>query len=85
VRGDRQAELYYWIIGSALFAHVVGFFGISYFDQTRLAWYSLLAMTSAVTLAESRARHTPALKAKFAEDALPETLAGGLERRLGWE
>jgi hypothetical protein len=43
VQGDRQKEWYFWILGSALFCHMVAFFGISYFDQTRFSWYALLA------------------------------------------
>ena len=39
-----------WALGSALFAHVVSFFGISYFDQTIVAWYALLAMISAAAV-----------------------------------
>jgi hypothetical protein len=37
-----------WSFGASLFAHVVVFFGISYFDQTIVAWYTLLALISAV-------------------------------------
>jgi hypothetical protein len=33
-----------WALGSALFAHVTGFFSISYFDQNVVNWYLLLAM-----------------------------------------
>lgn len=36
----------YWAFGSSLFVHVVGFFGITYFDQINLGWYFLLAMIS---------------------------------------
>jgi hypothetical protein len=46
---DRSGEWCPWLLGSALFAHTVAFFGISYFDQTQYAWYALLAMISAVT------------------------------------
>ncbi len=35
-----------WTFGTSLFVHVVGFFGISYFDQISLVWYFLLAMIS---------------------------------------
>lgn len=45
---DKQRALFAWAIGSALFANVVAFFGISYFDQTMVAWYTLLASISAV-------------------------------------
>ena len=49
VAGDRKKEWYFWFFGAALFAHVVAFFGISYFDQTRLAWFALMVMIFAAT------------------------------------
>ena len=49
VEGDRPREWYFWLLGSALFAHVVAYFGISYFDQTRFAWYATLAIILAAT------------------------------------
>jgi hypothetical protein len=45
---NRQAALFVWAIGAALFSHVVAFFGISYWDQTMVGWYALLAMISAL-------------------------------------
>jgi hypothetical protein len=50
VEGDREKEWYFWFLGAALFSHVVGFFGISYFDQTRMTWYALLVMIVAATV-----------------------------------
>jgi hypothetical protein len=47
--GEKNGERFVWAIGACLFANVVAFFGISYFDQTIVAWYALLAMISAVT------------------------------------
>jgi len=49
VEGDRPKEWYFWILGATLFSHVVGFFGISYFDQTRVSWFALLAMIVTAT------------------------------------
>ena len=49
VVGDPGKEWVFWIFGAALFSHVVGFFGISYFDQTRFAWFALLVMIQTVT------------------------------------
>src|SRR5712671_2890606 len=49
VQGDRQKEWYFWLLGVTLFSHVVGFFGISYFDQTRVSWFALLAMIITAT------------------------------------
>ena len=43
---SRKAQFRTWALGSALFSHIVGFFGISYFDQTMLVWYLLLATIS---------------------------------------
>lgn len=40
-----------WAIGATLFAHVVTFFGVSYFDQNIVNWYLILAMIAcAVTV-----------------------------------
>jgi hypothetical protein len=41
-------------MGAALFANVVAFFGISYFDQTMVAWYGLLAMIPTAALAHRK-------------------------------
>jgi hypothetical protein len=46
---DPKQEWLLWLIGVALFSHCVGYFGISYFDQTKFSWFALLAMISVVT------------------------------------
>lgn len=46
---DRSAEWHLWLLGAALLANAVAFFGISYFDQTKVSWFALLAMVSAAT------------------------------------
>jgi hypothetical protein len=43
---NRRREWSVWLLGAALFAHVIAFFGIYYFDQMRFAWFALLAMIS---------------------------------------
>jgi hypothetical protein len=48
-----------WAIGASLFANTVGFFGIVYFDQSILLWYSLLAMVSATAMFVSLKKSTP--------------------------
>jgi hypothetical protein len=48
--GDRKQQFFIWAFGASLFANVVGFFGISYFDQTIVVWYTLLAMISAIAI-----------------------------------
>src|ERR1700730_2405619 len=39
VEGDGNKEWYFWLFGCAMFSHVVAFFGVSYFDQTRFSWF----------------------------------------------
>jgi hypothetical protein len=51
---NRQLEWFLWLLGSALFANVVAFFGIGYYDQVRIAWLALLAMISAATIEGSQ-------------------------------
>jgi hypothetical protein len=48
--GRKNAEKFFWFLSAAIFSHVVGFFGICYFDQTIVAWNALLAMVVAATL-----------------------------------
>jgi hypothetical protein len=49
VEGDSAKAWYFWFFGAALFAHVVGFFGISYFEQSRFYWFALLIMIVVAT------------------------------------
>jgi hypothetical protein len=44
---DKPRAKFVWALGAALFANVVAFLGISYWDQTQVGWYALLAMISA--------------------------------------
>jgi hypothetical protein len=54
---DQQWVL--WFLGSAVFANVVSFFGVNYFDQSKMAWYALLAMIPAYTAVILRPPKTP--------------------------
>jgi hypothetical protein len=49
-RAAHRDERLVWAIGASLFANTVGFFGIVYFDQSVLIWYSLLAIVSATAV-----------------------------------
>lgn len=49
--GDKNLEFFVWALGASLFGNVVAFMGISYFDQTIVPWYMVLAMISAMTMA----------------------------------
>ena len=61
----------YWAMGSCIFANMVAFIGISYFDQTALAWYSLLAMVTSASLIV-----LPSLATEDGLDLVPTTPAG---------
>ena len=50
VEGDAKKEWLLWFLGATLFSHVVTFFGVNYFDQTKFAWFALLAMITAATV-----------------------------------
>jgi hypothetical protein len=38
-----------WLLGVALYANVMAFFGVSYWDQTEVVWFTLLAILCAAT------------------------------------
>ncbi|HUY12649.1 MAG TPA: hypothetical protein VMX16_03325 [Terriglobia bacterium] len=49
VEGDKKQEWLYWSLCAVMFAHVLAYFGVSYFDQTEMWWFAFLAMVSAAT------------------------------------
>jgi hypothetical protein len=49
VEGDREKEWYFWLLGATLLSHVTAFFGVSYFDQTRVLWFATLAFVVTAT------------------------------------
>lgn len=58
--GDPRLERRHWATGACLFANVLAFFGIGYFDQSLVAWYALLAMISTTATVSGSACHTSA-------------------------
>lgn len=50
-RAHRRAqEWLLWTVGAVMCAHMAAFFGISYFDQTRVWWFVTLAMVPAAAM-----------------------------------
>lgn len=45
---SRQDAILYWGLGVSLFTHSVAFMSVSYFDQTVVFWYGLLATISSL-------------------------------------
>jgi hypothetical protein len=76
---SRKDERLIWAIGASLFANTVGFFGIVYFDQSILVWYSLLAMVSATAMFVAHEKKTPvelefaAARADKIDEGVPAT------------
>ena len=56
VAGDRGQEWFLWCLCAALLSHVVAYFGIGYFDQIKLAWFTLLAIISVATVEAAPSR-----------------------------
>jgi hypothetical protein len=56
---DKKTALFMWALGAALFANVISFLGVSYFDQTMVAWYALLAMIPAAIAGLPKKRLQP--------------------------
>lgn len=56
VQGDRREEWFVWCLGVAMFAHVVVYFGIDYFDQMQFAWFMYLAIISVAVFEAARSR-----------------------------
>jgi hypothetical protein len=50
VEDEGQVDWLSWSLGAALFATLLAFIGVSYYDQTQVWWYGLLAMVSAATV-----------------------------------
>lgn len=49
VQDDPKQERFMWALDVTLFTNCVGFFGISYFDHTKMMWFAFLAMVAAAT------------------------------------
>jgi hypothetical protein len=72
---DRNAQKLSWILGAALFANLVAFFGITYFDQTVVAWYVLLAMISTVTAQALATKSSVTTEGILLDDCAAEPLS----------
>jgi hypothetical protein len=55
VGGEKQ-EWLYWSLCAVMFAHILSYFGVSYWDQTIVWWLTFLAIISAAT---GELRNTP--------------------------
>jgi hypothetical protein len=49
VEGQPEQERFMWLLGVTLVTHCVCFFGITYFDATRIVWFAFLSIVTAAT------------------------------------
>jgi len=61
---ENHQALFFWSLSVALFVHVVSFFGISYWDQSILGWYALLAFISATAVPQKTKAPIPQFRRK---------------------
>ena len=61
-----------WCLSAALFAHVVAFFGIGYFDQVQFAWLTFLAIIP-VAVSDAFGTSSPEIQAALAPSSQAET------------
>jgi hypothetical protein len=47
---SKKQQQFLWVLGACLFANVISFVGISYWDQNQVVWYGFLAAISAATV-----------------------------------
>jgi hypothetical protein len=50
VVGCRSREWQIWFLGVMMFAQILAYMGIDYFDQSKFVWYTLLAIIPAATM-----------------------------------
>jgi hypothetical protein len=50
VAEDKKEEWLFWLFDASLFAQIMVYFGVSYYDQMSFVWYALLVMVWVVTL-----------------------------------
>jgi len=56
---EKHQALFFWSLAVALFVHTVSFFGISYWDQSIVGWYALLAFISATAVPQKMKAPVP--------------------------
>jgi len=70
--GSRREQIFLWGLGSALFANVVAFMGISYVDQTQVVWYGLLAGISAAAIVQPQSETAQVQVLMSAQDTIAQ-------------
>jgi len=75
VRNNIRMEWMFWLLGAMLFAQLMAFMGIDYFDQSTLVWQSILVMIPTAALALQKRLPTRANDSTTAEEHRTEQFA----------
>ena len=62
---EKHQALFFWSLSVALFVHVMSFFGISYWDQSIVGWYALLAFIGATAVPQKIKAPVPQFRPGF--------------------
>jgi hypothetical protein len=84
VEGNRLAEWSYWLLGATMFAQILAFMGLDYFDQSMFVWYALLVAIP-VAAAASHPAKAKLQKRVQSSTTVPDLLAFTVHSRLGNE
>ena len=74
VKGDKKKEWLIWILGAAFFSQTMAFFGVDYFDQSKILWYLLLVIVTVIT-------YLPAKENSLIQLTPAEELDNGIRKR----
>lgn len=64
VAGHSRQEWMVWFLGVALFAHLTAFFGVNYFDQSKVSWFALLAMICVATVSPTKKKRATKIQSE---------------------
>lgn len=53
-RVKLEQQWLFWCLGCVMLAHIFAFFGVAYWDQTQIWWFTCLAMICAVTVPHAK-------------------------------
>lgn len=66
VAGLPEKEWGIWLLGAAVYSHMLAYFGVSYFDQTQVTWLVLLSIIVAATGQKALEKTAPTVVAESA-------------------
>lgn len=72
---STKQQWFFWLFGIAIYANVMAFFGVSYWDQTEVAWFALVAMACVATAPELEWRPMKSRTREVATEQEPSLVA----------